>query len=313
MTFALQILSIFGLIACGWFARKRRMISGQGTGELAHIATDLIYPALVFVSILQLSADDLFANALLPALVMVIAFVGFSLGLIAVRFLGRVPAETSRAFLFHCLMNNYLFLPLPMVLFLYGERGVALLVYSSVGYELILWTLGVFLFTGKKEPFSRRIKQMISPPFVALLLGLAIVCIRDLLAVQLSGMAAALSESLVFVAQMLGQGTVAVSVIVAGSRFAVMKSQTILGWRIWFVSAIRLIVVPLAFIPLLAWLPLEPMARGILVIVAVMPSAMVSVLFSERYGGDSEFIAGGLLMTHLWALLSVPLFLAWLL
>ena len=69
--------------------------------------------------------------------------------------------------------------------------------------------------------------------------------------------------------------------------------------------------VPLLAIPLLPWIPLSDPARGILVIIAVMPSAMVSVLFSERYGGDTDFIAGGLLLTHLWALVTVPLFLAW--
>jgi predicted permease len=64
-------------------------------------------------------------------------------------------------------------------------------------------------------------------------------------------------------------------------------------------------------IPILRLMPLDPTARGILYIISVMPSAMVSVLFSERYGGDTEFIAGGLLLTHLWALITVPVFLAW--
>jgi predicted permease len=64
-------------------------------------------------------------------------------------------------------------------------------------------------------------------------------------------------------------------------------------------------------IPLIGLIPMETAARGILCIIAVMPSAMVSVLFSERYGGDTDFIAGGLLLTHLWALITVPLFLAW--
>lgn len=313
MSFALQVLSLFALITCGYVARKRRMVSAQGTSDLAHLATGMIYPALVFVSMLQLSAEDLLANALMPVLVMVIAFIGFGLGLIAVRFLGRVPPETSRAFLFHCLINNYMFLPLPMVLFLYGERGVALLVYSSLGYELIVWTLGVFLFTGQNEPLSQRIRRVISPPFIALLAGITFVLLRDLLSVELRGLAAALSESLLFVARTLGQGTVAVAVIVAGSRFAVLKPQTMLGWRIWLLSVIRLVFVPLAFLPLVFWLPLESSARGILVIIAVMPSAITSIIFSERYGGDSEFIAGGLLMTHLWALITVPLFLAWVL
>jgi len=56
---------------------------------------------------------------------------------------------------------------------------------------------------------------------------------------------------------------------------------------------------------------MDPVARGILYIVSVMPTAMVSVLFSERYGGDTDFVAGALLLTHLWALVTVPILLAW--
>ncbi len=312
MTFALQILCVFGLIACGFYARRRGIVSGQGTGELARLTTDIIYPALIFVSVTRLSADDLIGNALLPVLVMGIALVGFALGLIAVRFLGRVSPDTARAFLFHCLMNNYLFLPLPLVLFLYGERGVALLVYSSLGYELVLWTVGVLLFT-KGATVTHRMRQLLSPPFVTLLASLGLVFLRDKTGFELRGVLAPLAESFVFIAQMLGQATVAMSVIVAGSRFAVLKRQTMLGWRVWLVSVIRLVLVPLILLPLLHLVPLDPMTRGILFIIAVMPSAMVSIIFSERYGGDSEFIAGGLLLTHLWALITVPLFLAFVL
>ena len=100
----------------------------------------------------------------------------------------------------------------------------------------------------------------------------------------------------------LGAATIALSMLVAGSRFAMLKFETILGWRIWFVSAIRLVAIPLVMIPLLALIPMDPDARGILYIIAVMPSAMVSVLFSERYGGDTDFIAGGLLLTLVMAL-----------
>lgn len=310
MVFTLQILAVFGLIACGFYARKRGIVTGQGTSELARLITDIIYPALIFVSVIRLSADDLAANALLPLLVMVIALVGFGLGLVAVRFLGRVAPETARAFLFHCLINNYLFLPLPLVLFLYGDRGVALLVYSSIGYEVLVWTLGVFLFT-RGITIRQRARQLASPPFLTLVGSLTLVMVRDRFGIELTGLSASLAESFVFIAQMLGQATVAVSVIIAGSRFAVLKWQTITGWRIWFASVIRLILVPLILLPLLHWIPLDPTARGILCVVAVMPSAMVSIIFSERFGGDSEFIAGGLLLTHLWALITVPLFLAW--
>jgi malate permease and related proteins len=311
MIFFYQILCILGLVAAGAFARRRGMLSAKGTNDLAHVALSLVYPALIFVSITQLSLADLRANLLLPLLVMAIALAGFGLGLLAVRFLGNVPAETARAFLFHCLINNYSFLPLPLVLFRYGDPGVALLVFSSVGYEILLWSLGVMLFT-RAERKRDRLKSLFSPPLVTLLFSLAVVAARDLFPwpAPPAGLVLA-GQTLRSGLQTLGAATIALSMLVAGSRFAMLKFQTMLGWRVWFVSAIRLLAVPLLIIPLLRFVPLEPVARGILTIIAVMPSAMVSVLFSERYGGDTDFIAGGLLLTHLWALLTVPLLLAW--
>ncbi len=311
MVFFFQILCVLGLVACGFFARRRGMLSAQGTNDLAHVSLSLIYPALIFVSITELALGDLRANISLPLLVMAIAMAGFGLGLAAVRFLGRVPADTARAFLFHCLVNNYLFLPLPLVLFRYGDQGVALLVFSSIGYELLLWSLGAMLFS-RAERKRDILKSLFSAPFITLLFSLAVVAARDLF--QWPAMPAWLSmanDTLRSGLKTLGTATIALSMLVAGSRFAVLKFETMLGWRIWFVSAIRLVAVPLVMIPLLGLIPMDATARGILYIISVMPSAMVSVLFSERYGGDTDFIAGGLLLTHLGALVTVPVFLAW--
>lgn len=311
MIFFYQILCILGLVSAGFFARRRGMLSAQGTNDLAHIALSLVYPALIFVSITQLDLADLRANFTLPLLAMAIAMTGFGLGLIAIRWLGRVPSATSRAFLFHCLINNYSFLPLPLVLFRYGDKGVGLLVFSSVGFELLLWSLGVMLFTRAKRKRDR-LKSLFSPPLITLIFSLALVVLRDSFPWPTP------PEGLMLAARtfhsglsILGAATIALSMLVAGSRFAMLKFETMLGWRVWFVSVIRLLAVPLIVIPLLTLLSLDPVARGILCIIAVMPSAMVSVLFSERFGGDTDFIAGGLLLTHLWALITVPLLLAW--
>lgn len=311
MIFFYQILCVLGLVATGVVARRRGMLSAQGTNDLAHIALSLVYPALIFVSITQLSLADLRTNVSLPLLAMVIAMTGFGLGLIAIRWLGRVPPATSRAFLFHCLINNYSFLPLPLVFFRYGDKGVGLLVFSSVGFELLLWSLGVMLFT-RAERKRDRLKSLFSPPLITLVFSLAVVVIRDSVSWPAPPQALALAARTLHAGlSTLGAATIALSMLVAGSRFAMLKFETMLGWRVWFVSAIRLLAVPLIIIPLLALLPMDSTARGILCIIAVMPSAMVSVLFSERYGGDTDFIAGGLLLTHLWAVVTVPLFLAW--
>jgi predicted permease len=49
----------------------------------------------------------------------------------------------------------------------------------------------------------------------------------------------------------------------------------------------------------------------VLCVVAVMPAAVTSLIFSERFNGDSEFIAASLLVTHLFAVVTVPALLLW--
>ena len=70
-------------------------------------------------------------------------------------------------------------------------------------------------------------------------------------------------------------------------------------------------VTPVAFILLLRLIPMSELAYGILAVVATMPAAVTSLVFSERFGGDSDFIATTLLITHLGAVVTIPLLLAW--
>ena len=52
-------------------------------------------------------------------------------------------------------------------------------------------------------------------------------------------------------------------------------------------------------------------ARGILTVVAGSPPKTgASLIFSERFGGDSDFVATTLLVTHLGAIVTIPLLLA---
>ncbi len=308
---ALPILMVLALIGCGFFARRRGLLSEAGTGDMARVLVGIIYPALILTRIPRLSAADLLEHWFLPLMILAIALIGLALGLAALRWLDDSANATRRAFLFHCLVNNYLFLPLPIVQWLYGERGVALLFFSSLGYEVTVWTLGVFLFV-PGQSLRQRIRNVFSPPLMALLAALAYVALRDGLGGRwpAGGTLGRLGALAAVGAETLGGATVGVSMLVAGSRIAALKARTLGDRRVWLVSAIRLVAAPLLMLAIVNTLRLDPTARGVILIVAAMPAAIASAIFAERYGGDTEFVAGGLLLTHLWAVVTVPLFLA---
>ena len=316
MNYVLQILFILVLMAIGFIARKRGMVSAVGTSEMVRVLIAIIYPCLIFSSVTKLNAQELAANWIMPVMAMAIAGTGLVLGLISLRFMKNVNQERASAFLFQNTINNYLFLPLPLVMLLWGSEGVALLVFASMGFELTVWTVGVFLFN-RSSKLSEGIRMMFGPPLIALLFSIGWVCVRDLLSPELpaSGTFAELARRILdliyFGADTVGKATVAVSMVVSGSRIAALNVQAAFDKHVWIVSALRLIVTPIIFILILNQIPMDEMPRGILSVIAVMPAAVASLVFSERFGGDSDFIATTLLITHLAAVVTIPLLLAW--
>ncbi len=316
MTYILQVLFILVLMAIGFIARKRGLISAVGTSEMVRILVAIIYPCLIFSSVTRMNARELAANWIMPVMALAIAGTGLVLGLIALRFMKNVDRQRASAFLFQNTINNYLFLPLPLVLLLWEEEGVALLVFASLGFELTVWTVGVFLFN-RASRLSEGIRMMFGPPLVALIFSIVWVCVRDLAAPALpsSGFFADLMHRLLdlfsFGTGTIGKATVAVSMIVSGSRIAALDVMAAFDRQVWIVSALRLVVTPVVFILLLRLIPMGEMAYGILCVVAVMPAAVASLVFSERFGGDSDFIATTLLVTHLAAVVTIPVLLAW--
>lgn len=316
MNYVLQVLFILVLMAIGFMARRRGVVSAVGTSEMVRILIAIIYPCLIFSSVTRLNATELAANWIMPVMALAIAGTGLILGLVSLRFMKISDPQRASAFLFQNTINNYLFLPLPLVMLLWKEQGVALLVFASMGFELTVWTVGVFLFN-RSSKLAEGIRMMFGPPLMALIFSIGWVCVRDLASPELpaSGFFADLMhrvlELFYFGADTVGKATVAVSMIVSGSRIAALDVRAAFDKHVWVVSALRLVVTPVIFILLLKMIPMDEMAYGILCVVAVMPAAVASLVFSERFGGDSDFIATTLLITHLAAIVTIPLLLAW--
>jgi predicted permease len=320
MNYILQVLFILVLMAIGFVARKRGVVSAVGTSEMVRVLIAIIYPCLIFSSVTRLNAQALAANWIMPVMALAIAGTGLILGLISLRFMKEVDQQRASAFLFQNTINNYLFLPLPLVMLLWGTEGVALLVFASMGFELIVWTVGVFLFN-RSSKLSEGIRMMFGPPLMALIFSVTWVCMRDLVSPELpqSGFMPDLIRRLLdlfyFGTDTVGKATVAVSMVVSGSRIAALNVRAVFDKHVWIVSVLRLVVTPVIFILLLQMLLqmalVGELAYGILAVVAVMPAAVASLVFSERFGGDSDFIATTLLITHLGAIVTIPLLLAW--
>lgn len=309
-----RLLSIFLMIGIGWVARRRQIISAETTRSLSRLLTTYFYPALIFTSMTRhFNTESLIANWQLPAGTFVIMLIGFSAGLLVERLLTDPHSPQGHAFLFQCTVNNYSFLPMPLALMFWGEPGVAGLIFSAIGPELAIWTLGVYALSGRKLRLGS-LRQLINPPLVTMVATLCLVILRDQLPTAVAGFAArpaaaeftaAASAALT----LLGGATIPIAMMVAGSRMAGLRAHHLFSRIQLALALLRLVIIPAIAIGLMAILPLADEIRRILILVAVMPVAVVSVVLCELYDGDSDFAASSVLITHLLCLLTVPLWL----
>ncbi|MBN2451145.1 MAG: AEC family transporter [Lentisphaeria bacterium] len=312
MVVLIRLLAILAMILTGVVARRRGYLDSAGTRQIAAVVTNIFYPALVYGSLVRsFTLRDLARNWASPAGTFLIMAVGAAVGVLATRLFPIAAARERHAFRFQCAINNYVFLPMPLVLMYWGDAGVALLVFSTVGSELAVWTLGVMALTG--HAFDRRaLRHLLSLPMAAITAAAATLVLAHVSrwtwtpgSLLTQGKDASLA-----VLDILGKGTVPLAMLAAGSRMAELRPSNLRRFSLGAVVVLRLVVIPACALGLLFALPFPADLRRVLVVVAVMPSAIAGVMLSDLYDADSAFAASAVLATHAAALVTIPLWLA---
>ena len=309
-----RILAIFSMIAMGALARKLRIIDANSTRKMARIITNFFYPALIFSYLVSnFSLGSLIRNWTLPAGALMIMYTGYLIGLLFSKLIPFSKEKERHVFLFQSTINNYSFLPIPIILMLWGNAGVAKLIFSTLGSEIAVWTIGIFALTGNK--FKREnLRHLLSVPMLAIFFTIFVIIIKAWAVsanyvLNQNGILAEIGNSFMTSFDIFGKGTIPLAMFVVGSRISELTTKHLFVMKQVYLTLLRLIIIPAVITLLLFLLPFENSIRLILLVVAIMPCAIASVVLSEVYDADVEFAASGVLITHLFSLITIPLWL----
>lgn len=298
------------MIFLGIIARKIGMLDSNTTKRMAHVNIKFFYPTLIFSALVSnFSAGTLLANWMLPAGAMVIMLTGYLIGILASKAVVFGDNEKN-AFRFQCAINNYTFLPLPIILMLWGNPGVGKLIFSSLGSEVSVWTFGVLALTGNR--ITRNVfRNLASVPMLAICFSIIVIIIRDFSgfhnpALTNNAVLTETSQSLMSVIDIFGKASIPVAMFIVGSRMAELTWKHVFAWKQIYLSILRLLVIPAIVLSLFHLIPFEPDVKKVLIVVAIMPAAVASVVMSDVYDADVEFSASGVLATHIFSLLTIP-------
>lgn len=296
------VLPVFVIAGLGIFARLWLDVDIE---SLSRIAFRIFIPALVFEALLNstFSAAEFGSMALAVALLSAILFL---IGLAAARIL-NLSAGLRGALVITLVLANVGAYGLPVLSFARGEEVVVPgSIYIIVFNALLITLSSVYLATLAKSSARTVIGRVVKNPVIyAALLGVI---------ARLTGII--VPETVIQIVALLGDAGTPVLLLVLGMQLI----ESVRGeWRAHQIPAllvivvVRLMLAPLLALLLADWLALPDLFRFAFVIDSAMPSAILTTVLAMEFEADASFVSLAVFTTTLLSLLTVTLWLHWML
>ncbi len=291
MSIASQCAILFIVVLVGVFCRKRGFFTDEVIRGVTQLVVNITVPALTISSMQRPFDHEVLVGVLFTMLFSaVIVLASLAVGLLLFK---KRPRDRRAVMASITAFTNCGFMGFPIVLAYNPDWMIYAVTFSSTNC-LLVWSLGVMLFSSREEISVRRI--LLNPNIVAAAIGFA---------VFLSGFAmpAILYDSMTLV----GGLTTPLTMLLIGTRVCGIRLRELTDVDYHLAALLRLVVMPLAVWALMRPIPVAAPVKGILFLLTAMPAGTVIAMQAEIYGGDATFASRAIAWTTLLALVSVPM------
>ncbi len=219
-----------------------------------------------------------------------------SLIFISKVFFFKFPKNKQQVFRFITIFSNVGFMGYPVLESIYGGIGVFYAAIFNIPFNILVWTVGVMLFTGEKDFKSMR-KALANPALIAVFIGIILFVFSIKLPMPIE-------TSL----KLVGSTTTPISMIIVGSMLAEMKFKDAFSdISVYYAAVVRLLIVPMIIYVSLKILKVDELLLNICVILQAMPAAVMAAIIAEKYGGDSLLASQCVFITTIVSGITIPI------
>ncbi len=282
------VAPVFVIIILGYGWTKFKFAYDSPT--ITSLVMNIGAPCLVFSTLCTLPVSmELLGQMGIAALLTL-----FSTGIFGYIIL-KLTKLSPRSFLSPLIFANIGNMGLPLCYFAFGKEGLALAIVVFAVYAVGTMTLGLWLFSGEKNPLHLLKTPIIYAVFLALIF-------------LVNGLEP--PEWILKTTHLLGQFTIPLMLFTLGVSLARLDVTSLK--RAVSLSILRLGMGFGVGIAVAHLLGLTGIARGVLVIQSSMPVAVFNYLLSEKYNRNPKEIAELVFISTLLSLLTLPLILRFL-
>ena len=287
-----QILIIFIAIGAGFCCRRLNVITEEGSAVLSNIVVKIILPFYLFSAIAGAETEVDGGGVLLAVLLSAGMFLLSGLAALLVVPLLKAPKEDRGVYLFETMCGNVTYIGIPVCAAVLGDKAAFYASLLNIPYNLICFSLGIFLLSGKAS-----LKKALNPAFISGVLGALVY-----------GFKIPLPSIITDGCAFIGQATSPCAMLVIGSVLGSVPTKNIFNeWRAVPYLFLRLAGLSALTALLLSFLNVDSVLKGVLVLMAAMPAATNSTMLCTIYGGNRELSAKLIFLSTVLSAVTIPL------
>ncbi|MBW9155990.1 AEC family transporter [Clostridium sp. FP2] len=289
-----QVMVLFIVMMVGFYAKKKNFFNIIVDKGLSELLLNITLPFMIVTSFNIKYEATMVSNA---QKILIYSFL-IHIGLIFISkiLFFKFPSNKQQVFRFVTIFCNVGFMGYPVLESIYGGVGVFYAAIFNIPFNLLVWTVGVMLYTGEKDFKSMR-KAIANPAIIAVFIGIILFVFSIRLPLPIE-------NSL----KLVGSTTTPISMIIVGSMLAEMKFKNIFSdISIYYATVVRLLIVPMLIYVVLKFLKVDELLLNICVILQAMPAAVITAIIAEKHGGDSLLASQCVFITTMVSVITIPI------
>lgn len=294
-----QMLTLAVMMAIGCYLHKKEWMDEDTYGKLSRMVVNIFNPLLIIDGVINKSFTRQSGNIWENLVFMLLYFMLLLVlgGILAPLFAKK--REERNIYQLMMVFSNVGFMGTPIITSIYGKESMIYITFYILGYNVLLYTLGVWLFRSERKRVSLRElrKNMLNPGVVASILGILLFLWNP----PVPQFARSLCSY-------MGTATVPLSMILIGFSLADTKWRALFGnVRMLLFVAVKMLVIPMGAALCLKYLAFSSVIEGIFVLQLAMPVGSILSLMAVENGRNGEICTNGIVLSTLASVVTIPI------
>ncbi len=288
------MIELFIIMILGYILAKKNILDKEISSKISWLVVNVSLPMIIVASVYGkegsiLDVMDYFlAGIVFYAVVPVIAFL--------ICKILKIKKENMGIYQFMLIFSNCSFMGYPVLKATFGDEAIFLSSIFNLPFNIVAFSYGVYLISSNGENNKFQPKKLLNVGIIASILALVIYTCHI-----------KLPTVIIDTCNMFGDITTPLSMIVLGISLAQVPIKDLFcEYKIYPITIIRLIVIPLLTYFIMSKIFDNQMLIGIATGTAAMPVATMCVMLANQYKGDEKLASIGVVISTLCSIITIP-------